>query len=131
MSRRSSAVRCSPSNEASRRPTKRSRWPSPSVPTQEQLEKDANDANFYIASRARHLLEVIASRGRLEPTYPYPVEVWKLDGLTWIFLGGEVVVDYSLRIKRNLGIVAHLGLGVLQRRDGVHPVEAGLERRRL
>ena len=32
-----------------------------------------------------------------------PVEVWKLDGLTWIFLGGEVVVDYSLRIKRNLG----------------------------
>ena len=41
--------------------------------------------------------------GRLEPTYPYPVQLWKLDGLTWIFLGGEVVVDYSLRIKRNLG----------------------------
>ena len=73
------------------------------IPTREQLEKDTHDANFYIASRARHLLEVIASRGRLEPTYPYPVEVWKLDGLTWVFLGGEVVVDYSLRIKRSLG----------------------------
>ena len=23
--------------------------------------------------------------------------------MTWVFLGGEVVVDYSLRIKRNLG----------------------------
>ncbi len=33
----------------------------------------------------------------------YPVQAWRLDGLTWIFLGGEVVVDYSLRLKRNLG----------------------------
>jgi hypothetical protein len=73
------------------------------IPTREQIEKDTHDANFYIASRARHLLDVIASRGGLEPTYPYPVEAWKLDGLTWIFLGGEVVVDYSLRIKRSLG----------------------------
>lgn len=73
------------------------------IPSREQIEKETHEANFAIASRARHLLEVIASHGRLEPTYPYPVEVWKLDGLTWIFLGGEVVVDYSLRIKRNLG----------------------------
>jgi hypothetical protein len=73
------------------------------IPDREQIEKDTHDANFHIANRARHLLEVIAARGRLEPTYPYPVEVWKLDDLTWIFLGGEVVVDYSLRIKPNLG----------------------------
>jgi hypothetical protein len=73
------------------------------IPTREQLEQDTRASNFYIASRARHLLEVLSSRGRLEPTYPYPIEVWRLDGLTWIFLGGEVVVDYSLRIKRNLG----------------------------
>jgi hypothetical protein len=26
-----------------------------------------------------------------------------LGELTWVFLGGEVVVDYSLRLKRNLG----------------------------
>jgi neutral ceramidase len=44
-----------------------------------------------------------ASRGRLDPMYPYPVEVWHLGGLTWVFLGVEVTVDYSLRIKRNLG----------------------------
>jgi hypothetical protein len=73
------------------------------LPTREELERDSRGSNFYIASRARHLLEVLSSRGRLEPTYPYPVEAWRLDGLTWIFLGGEVVVDYSLRIKRNLG----------------------------
>jgi hypothetical protein len=73
------------------------------LPTREELEKAARDTNFYIASRARHLLNVVESRGRLEPSYPYPIEAWKLDDLTWIFLGGEVVVDYSLRIKRNLG----------------------------
>jgi hypothetical protein len=73
------------------------------IPTREEIEKDTKDTNFPVVSRARHLLDVIASRGRIEPTYPYPVEVWRLDGLTWIFLGGEVVVDYSLRIKRNLG----------------------------
>jgi hypothetical protein len=31
--------------------------------------------------------------------------VWKLgDELTWIFLGGEAVVDYSLRLKTELGL---------------------------
>lgn len=73
------------------------------IPTREQLEKDTREANFYLANRARHLLEVLSSRGHIEATYPYPVQAWKLDGLTWIFLGGEVVVDYSLRLKRNLG----------------------------
>ncbi len=73
------------------------------LPTREELEKATHDANFYIASRARHLLRIVESRGRLEPTYPYPILAWNLDDLTWIFLGGEVVVDYSLRIKRNLG----------------------------
>jgi hypothetical protein len=73
------------------------------LPTRDELEKNTHDANFYVASRAKHLLEVIESTGRLEPTHPYPIEAWKLDGLSWIFLGGEVVVDYSLRIKRNLG----------------------------
>jgi hypothetical protein len=74
-----------------------------SLPTLEQLDRDAKSDDFYIASRARHLRKRVESRGRLEPDYPYPVQAWRLDGLTWIFLGGEVVVDYSLRLKRNLG----------------------------
>jgi hypothetical protein len=73
------------------------------LPAKTQIERDAASANFYVASRARHLLATIASQGALDPTYPYPVLAWRLDGLEWIFLGGEVVVDYALRIKRNLG----------------------------
>jgi neutral ceramidase len=73
------------------------------LPSTEEIERDTKSDNFFVASRARHLMKTIASRGRLDPTYPYPVEVWRLGGLTWVFLGGEVTVDYSLRIKRNLG----------------------------
>ncbi len=73
------------------------------LPTRERIEADTHSTDLPVANRARMLLQTIESQGRLAPTYPYPIEVWRLDGLTWIFLGGEVVVDYSLRIKRNLG----------------------------
>lgn len=46
------------------------------------------------------LREIDAGRP-LSPTYPYPVGEWKLgDDIQWIFLGGEVVVDYAVRLKR-------------------------------
>ena len=36
--------------------------------------------------------------------YQYPVQAWRLGGdQLWIALGGEVVVDYSLRLKAELG----------------------------
>ena len=74
------------------------------LPTAAEVEAQTKDANFFIASRARMLRETIAAHGKLSPTYPYPVQVWNLgEGeVTWIFLGGEVVVDYALRIKRNI-----------------------------
>ena len=41
----------------------------------------------------------------LSATYPYPVQVWRLGPeLTWVALGGEVMVDYSLRLKKELGL---------------------------
>jgi hypothetical protein len=73
------------------------------LPSTSEIEADTKSSNFYVASRARHLLETITAKGALETTYPYPVQAWRLGDLTWIFLGGEVVVDYSLRIKRSLG----------------------------
>ena len=32
-------------------------------------------------------------------SHNYPVQVWRLGGLAWAALGGEVVVDYSLRLR--------------------------------
>lgn len=73
------------------------------LPDVSALETDAGSMNGYIARRARKLLETIRQDGKLAETYPYPIAVWRLGDLTWIFLGGEVTVDYSLRAKRNLG----------------------------
>ena len=74
------------------------------IPTKAELEKELADKNIYIAARAKVLLKKLADDGSLSPTYPYPVQVWKLGtDLDWILLGGEVVVDYSLRLKRSNG----------------------------
>jgi len=73
------------------------------LPTKDQLESDSRSDNFYVASRARHLIEKIETQGELHSTYRYPILVWGVGELSWVFLGGEVVVDYSLRLKCNLG----------------------------
>lgn len=75
------------------------------VPSREGLIKDSmNKDNKYIAARARMLLAQLDAGRDIPPTYPYPVQTWRLGReLTWVTLGGEVVVDYSLRLKKDLG----------------------------
>ena len=47
--------------------------------------------------------EYFLSLPELPTHYPCPVQVWRFPkGPTMIFLGGEVVVDYALRLKRDL-----------------------------
>ncbi len=74
------------------------------LPSREQLVKDTTSPNRSVAARAKALLKQLEEQGSLRGTYPYPVQVWQLGAdLTWIALGGEVVVDYSLRLKKELG----------------------------
>jgi hypothetical protein len=78
--------------------------PFADLPSRDRLLKDAESKDRYIAARARLLLSRLQKEGSLSGTCPYPVQAWQLGrGLTWIALGGEVVVDYSLRLKRELG----------------------------
>jgi hypothetical protein len=42
----------------------------------------------------------MARQGPLPTKQPQPVQVWKLGGVTLVALGGEVVVDYALRLAR-------------------------------
>jgi hypothetical protein len=69
------------------------------LPTRAELQSEA--AGQPPRSRwAKYLLAKWGREGEPAKTYPYPVQAWRLGpDLTWIFLGGEVVVDYSLRIK--------------------------------
>ncbi|MCS7269967.1 MAG: c-type cytochrome [Gemmataceae bacterium] len=76
------------------------------VPTREQLNADLLSKNVAVQRRAQRLLQELESRGRITDTYPfYPVQTWQLgDAIHWVALGGEVVVDYALRLKKELPV---------------------------
>lgn len=73
-------------------------------PTREELEKWAQKKDYQGRWAQRLLAEMPAGRP-LARSYPaYPIQVWKLGSdQLWIALGGEVVVDYSLRFKKQYG----------------------------
>ena len=78
--------------------------PLAEVPTREALAKATLSDNKYEAARARMLLKKLEAGGAIPGTYPYPVQAWRLGkDLTLLALGGEVVVDYSVRLKKELG----------------------------
>ena len=73
------------------------------LPTAAQLAEEAQSNNRHVAARARILLSKLESGTGLDQDYPYPVGRWDLGGsVEFIFLGGETVVDYALRIKSEL-----------------------------
>src|SRR5439155_23626815 len=75
------------------------------LPTRDQLAKDMTSENRYVAVRARMLLAKIKEHGSLRGDYPYPVQVWRLgNDVRWVTLGGEVVVAYAVRIKKEIGL---------------------------
>ena len=74
------------------------------IPSKEYWERQRKSGTRYQKARARLLLKEIAANGSLKKTYPYPVQVWNLGGkIRWIALGGEIVIDYSLRFKKQFG----------------------------
>ena len=76
--------------------------PFQDAPTREELQRRLS--NPQLSNHARFLLAVLDRDGKLPDRYPYPVQVWQLGkDLTWILLGGELVVDYSLRLKKQYG----------------------------
>lgn len=75
--------------------------PLDKLPTRDMIQHDSESKDSFVAARARMFLREIDAGRPLSPTYPYPVGEWKLgDDIQWIFLGGEVVVDYAVRLKR-------------------------------
>jgi neutral ceramidase len=72
-------------------------------PSREQLEASAKSENKYVRRHAQVLLEELEKNGKIRTTYPYLVQVIRFgDDLTMVALAGEVVVDYSLRLKSEL-----------------------------
>ena len=72
-------------------------------PARSQLEEQAKSANKYERRHAETLLAELDRTGAIRTTYPYLVQVIEFgDDMTLVALAGEVVVDYSLRLKSEL-----------------------------
>ena len=72
-------------------------------PSREQLERDTNSPNEREARHAQMLLKQLKENGKIRDTYSYPIQVVALgDELLLVALAGETVVDFSLRLKREL-----------------------------
>ena len=72
-------------------------------PTREELNELAKSKNIYQRRYAGRLLRQLDENGGYIKEYAYPVQVARFgNDLTLIGLAGEVVVDYSLRLKQEL-----------------------------
>jgi neutral ceramidase len=71
----------------------------PGKPEWEQLAVKSDASGFFARAMVARL-----ARGDVIPlSTPYPIQVWTFaDDLAMVFLGGEVVADYGLRLKREL-----------------------------
>ena len=74
------------------------------LPTREELTTRLSDTNVFKQRHAKRFLERYARDGKLASDYPYTIQVFQLGkDFTLIGLAGEVVTDYVLRLKRELG----------------------------
>ncbi len=68
--------------------------------TRETFETESKDSNWYKQQRAAGMLAAYDRRAPVR-SIPYPVQGIRLGkSLTLVALGGEVVVDYNLRLKK-------------------------------
>ncbi|MBN1804835.1 MAG: neutral/alkaline non-lysosomal ceramidase N-terminal domain-containing protein [Sedimentisphaerales bacterium] len=72
-------------------------------PGRRQLEQKLKSDNKYEHRHAKVLLNELEQTGSIRKTYPYLVQVIQFgNDLTMVALSGEVVIDYSLRLKKEL-----------------------------
>lgn len=73
------------------------------APGREELRSQATSTEKSVSDNAKVLLEILERDGKLPSYYPYPVQVIRFgNDLTLVALASEVVVDYSLRLKKEL-----------------------------
>lgn len=74
-------------------------------PTQAALQQIANDST--VAYNQRWAVRMLAELRQGKPfrtAYPYPLQVWKLGDQILLGLGGEVVTEYAIRLKKIYGL---------------------------
>lgn len=72
------------------------------LPTADELRQKATSGKtLHEKYHGAFFLSMLERKAAIPTTLPYTVQVWAFsDDLAMVFLNGEVVVDYSLRLKR-------------------------------
>jgi len=73
------------------------------LPTIEEVRARRESGSPQERRLAEKMVQQYEEEGRFPATYPIPLQAWQFgQELSMLFLGGEVVVDYALRLKREL-----------------------------
>jgi hypothetical protein len=71
--------------------------------TRETYLGESQSADPFLARRGRLMLEAYDAKKPVRST-PYPIQAVRFgNGPVWVALGGEVVIDYQLRLKSEFG----------------------------
>lgn len=73
-------------------------------PSRAELEQRLTSKDATTKRHAERMLEKLNRDGKLVESHPYPVQAWSFGNqMAMLTLGGELVVDYSLRFKGRYG----------------------------
>ena len=72
-------------------------------PSKEELIKKEQESKGYQKSWATNQLRILKENGSLRTSYPYPLQVWKLGCQPIMTFGGELVIEYSIELKKIYG----------------------------
>tara|TARA_R110002096_G_scaffold120169_3_gene260272 strand:- start:157 stop:1536 length:1380 start_codon:yes stop_codon:yes gene_type:complete len=71
-------------------------------PSYEALEKMIKEGSGHYQRWAKMMHEKVKNK-EVNLSYPYPIQIWKLGAQFLVALGGEPVVDYSVKLKTQYG----------------------------
>jgi neutral ceramidase len=77
--------------------------PLTAPPTKDEITKFASTAAAYQKRWATRMLEKINRGESFEKSYPFPLQIWKLGEQPIMTLGGELVVQYAIDLKKLFG----------------------------
>ncbi len=77
--------------------------PFSDFPSEKKLREYAESEVDFIRRWAERMLAKLESNQSFITSYPYPLQVWKIGEQAIIAMGGEVVTNYSLKLKKIYG----------------------------
>ncbi|MCU0716490.1 MAG: neutral/alkaline non-lysosomal ceramidase N-terminal domain-containing protein [Pirellula sp.] len=78
-------------------------------PDRNKLQQMLESKVYQERNFAKTMLDILKVKDRIPESYPAPAHLWTFgDELAWVFLGGEVVVDFQMRLERELNQFANV-----------------------